>query len=438
MHDVVVAGAGLAGLRCAELLKDAGLDVVVLEARDRVGGRTHSDDVDGARIDLGAQWLGAGQERLKALAERLGVTTFPTFHQGDKLIEFGGSIKSYSGTIPALPILSLLSLELTIRRTRRALDPVTVGAPWESSNAAALDRRTLADWRAQTLPPGPGRESFDLAMRIVFGAEVEEVSLLQGLHYAKAAGGLMPLVEVEGGAQQDRFHLGAQELSKRLAATLDVRLSTPVRKVRVESDRVVVEDVEARRAVMALPLPLVADIEFSPALPFARTTLSRRSSMGATTKFFAFYERAFWRERGLSGEGISDQEPMCFCIDASQEDGSHPALLGFLVGNAARRWGQEDPQKRSAAVLDGFARLFGDEARRPIATIEKDWVTETFTGGCPVALMTPGTWSSYGKALTEPVGRIHWAGTETASEWCGYMEGALQSAERAAAEILTA
>lgn len=436
MHDVVVAGAGLAGLRCAELLRDGGLDVVVLEARDRVGGRTLSEDVEGARIDLGAQWLGAGQERLKSLAERLGVGTFPTFHEGDKRIETGGVVKSFAGTIPALPILSLLSLELTIRRTRRALGPIDVSAPWNSPEAAALDRRTLADWRAQTLPPGPGRESFDLAMRIVFGAEVEEVSLLQGLRYAKAAGGLMPLVEVEGGAQQDRFHLGAQELSVRLASTLDVRTSTPVRRVRCEADRVVVEDVEARYAVLALPLPLVADIDWEPGLPPGRVALSRRSAMGATTKCFAFYERAFWRDDGLSGEGISDQEPMCFCIDASQADGSHPALLGFLVGGAARRWGGVDSQTRRRAVLDGMARLFGDEARKPVAYIEKDWVHAPFSGGCPVALMSPGTWTSYGSALTEPVGRVHWAGTETATEWTGYMEGALQSAERAAAEIL--
>lgn len=435
MHDVVVVGAGLAGLRTASLLAADGFDVVVLEARDRVGGRTKTTQVEGATIDLGAQWLGAGQPRLRALADELGVETFPTFHRGDKLVETAGRVSRYGGTIPALPVLSLLSLEATLRRTERALGPVAAGEPWASPSARDVDRISLGQWRAQTLPPGPGREVFDLAMRIVFGAEPEEVSLLYALNYAKSAGGLMPLVEVEDGAQQDRFVTGAASLSERLAAGLDVRLDTPVERIEQHADHVVVQGVEARFVVVAVPPPLARRIAWEPPRPAAREQLAQRSPMGATIKVFAFYETAFWRDQGLSGEAISDTEPACFAIDASQADGSHPALLSFLVGSSARRWGQETPEVRQAAVLEQLARWFGPAARSPIAVREKDWAQTPWSRGCPIAFMTPGTLTDFGPALRQPVGRVHFAGTETAREWCGFLEGALESAERVTDEL---
>jgi len=436
MLDCVVIGAGLAGLQTARSLQQAGAAVVVLEARDRVGGRTHSHRVHGRTVDLGAQWLGAGQKRVERLAKELGVATFPQVHEGRKVVELGGSRKTYEGTIPALPILSLLELEATLRRAERAAGPVDVLQPWTSPAAEGADQQTLAAWLARSMRSAKARETVELALRVVFGADAEEVSNLYVLAYAKAAGGLMKLVEVEGGAQQTRFVDGAQSLSEGLAQGLDLRLETPVRSV-LQTDRgVEVEGLRARFVVCCLPPPLAARIDWQPVLPAARDQLGQRMPMGTTIKCFAFYERAFWRDAGSSGEGVSDAGPAAFCIDASQPDGSHPALLSFLVGKHARTWGQAPPTARKHAVLEQLARLHGPEALRPIDWLERDWAAEPYSRGCPTAFMTPGTMTAYGAALRQPVGRIHWAGTETATEWTGYMEGALQSGERAAAEVL--
>jgi monoamine oxidase len=440
MLDVLVIGAGLAGLRTASLLKARGLTVRVLEARDRVGGRTQRHALERGWVDLGGQWLGADQRRLRALSEELGLETFRTYDRGRKRIEVAGRVRDYEGTIPALPVLSLLQLELTLRRTRRALEPIVQGQPWTSPEAERLDRRSLDDWLRQTLPLGsPGREVFDLAMRVVFGAEASELSLLHVLHYAKAAGGLMPLVETEGGAQQERYVEGAGVICERLAPGLDLRLSQPVLRIEQDDTGVVVHTRRgshaARRCVVTVPPPLAARIAYSPPLPPARDQLCQRMPMGATIKCMAFYERAWWRDRGLSGEAISDRGPACFVVDNSDPGLEHPALLGFIVGETARTWGQRSAEERRAAVLECFARLLGPEARQPIDWIEKDWSQEEWTRGCPIANMSPGTLSSYGHALREPVGRIHWAGTETAREWGGFLEGALESAERVADEL---
>ena len=436
MLDCLVIGAGLAGLQAARSLQEGGARVAVIEARDRVGGRTLSHREPGRTVDLGAQWLGAGQGRVETLAEALGVATFPQFHEGRKLVELGDSLKSYDGTIPVLPVLSLLQLEATLHRAERAGRLVDVEEPWNSPHAAIVDGETLGAWLSRSLPSAKARQTVELALRIVFGADADELSMLYVLAYAKGAGGLMKLMEVEGGAQQTRFVEGAQSLSEGLAAGLDVRLDSPVTLVEQDTSGVRVNGERARFAVCCLPPPLVPRIQWDPVLPSARDQLGQRSPMGTTIKCFAFYERAFWRDRGCSGEGISDVGPAAFCIDASQPDGSHPALLSFLVGRHARTWGEAPAAARKHAVLSQLARLHGPEALNPVEWLERDWSQEPFSRGCPVAYMTPGTLTAYGRALQQPFGRVHWAGTETATEWRGFMEGALQSGERAAAEVL--
>ncbi len=265
--------------------------------------------------------------------------------------------------------------------------------------------------------------------------------MLYVLAYAKAAGGLMKLVEVEGGAQQTRFGEGAQSLSEGLARGLDLRLSWPVEGIEQDEESVTIRGEgsraeRARFAICAVPPPMVPRIRWDPVLSSARDQLCQRSPMGVTIKCFAFYERAFWREEGRAGEAISDRGPAAFCIDATQSDGSHPALLSFLVGRDGRRWGEAPAAARKHAVLDQLARIHGPEALDPVDWLELDWCQEAWSRGCPVSFMTPGTLTAYGRSLREPFGRVHWAGTETATEWQGFMEGALQSGERAAEEIL--
>jgi monoamine oxidase len=276
---------------------------------------------------------------------------------------------------------------------------------------------------------------------MVFGAEPAELSLLHFLFYLNSGEGFESLVETRNGAQQTRFVHGAQTIAIRMAAALGERvvLGAPVEAIAQSADGVTVRSAagehRAARAIVAVPPALAARIHYSPGLPVLRDQLTQRFPMGATIKCVATYRRAFWREAGLSGEALSTDGPVTATFDDTSHDGAQPALLGFLVGREARALGAQPLEARRAAVIQSFARLFGKEAEQYVDYFDLDWSNEVYTRGCPVAALPPGAWTQFGAAWRAPVGRLHFAGTETASEWNGYMEGAVESGERAAAEI---
>jgi monoamine oxidase len=438
--DVVVIGAGLSGLVAARELARGGASVAVLEARDRVGGRLVRAKLDGAWVDLGGQWIGPGQRRMIALAEELGAATFPTYAAGRKVLDLRGRVSTYAGTIPSMSPIKLALMQLAISRVDRARKRVDPARPWEAPDAAALDAITLAGWQRLNVPSRDVRDLFDAAVGVVFGADSSELSLLYFLFYANAGEGLMHLVEIEGGAQQDRFVEGAHGVTLRLAAALGdrVHLSRPVRRVEQDAGGVTVHadglTLRARAAVIAVPPALAGRIDYEPALPAARDALTQRFAMGAIIKCVAAYERPFWRDRGLSGEAVSTGGPVAVTFDNSPPDGSRGALVAFVVGGAARAWSARPAHERRREVLSVLSRLFGKEAGDPVDYAELDWSAERWTRGCPVGTLPPGALTQLGASLREPVGRVCFAGTETATEYTGYMEGAVQAGERAAAE----
>jgi len=160
--------------------------------------------------------------------------------------------------------------------------------------------------------------------------------------------------------------------------------------------------------------------------------------MGSTVKVLATYKRAFWREQGLSGEAVGTSGMLSVAFDNTSRNGSVACLLAFVVGGAARRFSRMPREERREQVLDELARFFGPEAKTPIDYAEMDWGEEEYSGGCPFGNVPPGVLTACGTALRAPVGRIHWAGTETARQCMGYMEGALESGDRAADEVLAA
>ncbi len=445
MLDVVVVGAGLAGLTCARLLARGGHRVRVLEARDRVGGRTWSMDIGRGRFDVGGQWLGPTQNRVASLASELGVETFPTFHGGTKVLLEGERMSTYRGSIPKLPIAGLLDLEKSIRLTQWLARQVDPGDPLAWRGGRRLDRVSLGGFLARTMWSERARALFATGIRIVFGAEPEELSALWVMAYAAAGGGLMRLIEIENGAQQDRFVQGAQALSLGLARDLDrrVTLDAPVDAIVTHGDSVEVVSgllrLQARRAVVAVPPALAARIAFEPMLPVARDQLVQRFPMGGTVKCFALYDRAFWRDAGFSGEVVCAGGPVSAVFDNTTHDGAQPCLLSFVVGRDARDWSSRDPAERRDAVLAVLARAFGPSALAPTVYEERDWCIEPWSRGCPTGTLAAGALSAVGaRVIREPVGRVHWAGTETATVWTGYMEGAIESGERAAAEVSAA
>jgi monoamine oxidase len=378
---------------------------------------------------------------MERLARELSLQTFPTWEKGRKILDTGGKITTYGGTIPDLSPVNLLILQLGLSRAESMRARVPPDRPWAAEGAAELAAATLASWQKRLIPSRTVRDVFDVAVRVIFGAESSELSLLYFLAYANAGGGLMHLVEIERGAQQDRFTRGAQGVSLRFAADLGDRvvLGAPARTIDHDATGVTVTTDRGvwrgKLAVVAVPPALAGRIRYSPLLPARRDALTQRMAMGATTKCMAFYERPFWRDRGLSGEVACTGGPLTVVFDNSPEDASRGVLLGFAVGRPARELSARPAAERKRAVVDAFARFFGPEAASPIDYVEQDWSAEAWTRGCPTGTLPPSALTQFGPALREPVGRIHWAGTETAIEYCGYMEGAVESGERVAKEI---
>jgi len=448
MADVVVVGAGLAGLVAARDLRAAGQEVAVLEARDRVGGRTLNQPLGtpwgDAIVEAGGQWIGPTQDRLAALAASVGVATFPTHGEGEHLIEFGGRVRRYSGDVPRISPAALLDFEQARRRLDAMAARVPLAAPWTAPSAERWDGMTFESWLRRNLATRGGRALFAGVTQGVWAAEPADVSLLHWLFYAASAGGIERLIATEGGAQQDRFEGGSQRIALALAEGLGdgvVRLRAPVRSLAHGDGGVVARadggvEVRARRAVVAIPPALAGRIAFDPPMPALRDQLTQRIPMGAVIKCHAVYPEPFWRADGLTGQAGSDTGPAKVIFDNSPPDGRPGVLLAFLESRFARELGTWAAEDRRAAVLGTLVRLFGPRAGDPAAFHEQAWAQEEYTRGCYGAYLPPGAWTSFGAALRPPVGPLHWAGAEYATTWNGYMDGAVRSGEEAAAAIL--
>jgi monoamine oxidase len=440
--DVVVVGAGFAGLTAARELVGLGRSVVVLEARDRVGGRTRTDVVAGHPVDLGGQWIGPGQDRIAGLVAELGFETVTQYTDGDAvLLQDGTTTRSPGEAAYALPPMTLEAYLRVQGELDATAESIPLDAPWDAPGAEELDAMTFASWMASLTDDTGALQLMELGVHAVFAADPSALSALHVLHYVHSAGGWASLTDTEGGAQQDRIVGGMQPVAVALAAELGdrVRLDSSVDAIVHGPDGVTVSgawgEVRASRAVVAVPPTLAGRIRYDPPMPADRDQLTQRMPAGSVTKVQVVYERAWWIDEGLNGQVLSPDGAVGVTFDASPPGGAPGVITLFIEAHHAVRARAMGADARRSLVLDHLTAGLGQRAADPVAYAELDWSGEPWTRGCYGAHTPPGVLTVFGPALREPVGPIHWAGTETAEVWTGYIDGAIRSGERAAADV---
>ncbi len=449
--DVVVVGAGLAGLVAARKIANRGRSVLVVEARDRVGGRVLNHRLHaGGVIETGGAFVGPTQDHILRLARNLSVPTFPEHTAGNSVyISSTTGRLEYQGTVPPDPTI-LPDAALLLQQIDSFAAEIPVDSPWTHPRAREWDSMTLADFIRRNSVNSHGVSNLIRSWtQPGFGADPEELSFLYTLWYVACSGNertpgtFARNSDTAGGAQERRFVGGSQLIPLRLARQLGDAVALGAKVTQIDQDRrgrALVRTrrgpVLARRVVVAVPPPLVQHIDWSPRLPAKRRRLLRSLEMGRLMKCDAVYERPFWREAGLNGFGISDSGATRAVFDNSPPDGTPGVLLAFVGGSTWRTYGRMPLAQRRRHVLEGLAQMFGEQALRPIEYTEQDWTQERWTRGGPTAIHGPGTLSRFGPAIRRPVGRVHWSGTETATYWSGYMDGAVRSGQRAAVEVL--
>ncbi|CRZ14039.1 flavin monoamine oxidase family protein [Mycolicibacterium neworleansense] len=444
--DCCVVGAGFAGLTAALRLKQAGHSVALLEARDRVGGRTFTEVLDdGTWIDRGGAWVGPGQDRIKALMAEFGVAEYKQYVDGDAMMIVDGKQHRYSGTIPwAMSPWAIANLGAGLLEVELMCRSIPFEAPWEAKKAIEWDRITLGEWINRHMRSKQAREMLDMALAGIYTSAASEVSLLWALHQMGSGGGPVFVISNKDGAQDARVKGGMGAIYRPMAAELGdaLHLSQPVHLVEHDDCGVTVHvkgmTVRARQAIVAVPLAVASQIAYEPQLPVDRMFLHQRMPSGAVFKISIVYDTAFWRADGLCGQSAAPGSPATLTIDACTDTGTPGIMCVITEGPAARRLGQLDAPERKAVVLDELIDRFGPKSASPIGYHEQNWTVERYSGGGMISHAPPGVLTEFGHALRTPCGRIHWAGTESSAIMCGWIDGAVRSGERAAAEVMAA
>jgi putrescine oxidase len=443
--EIVVVGAGIAGLTAASTLAGEGVDVVVVEARDRVGGRVWNIEIGGEANELGGQWVAPYQSAMHALLDDLDIGLFPSFRDGEHVyIDPSGNAHRYEGHDAPLGSASEKAFAEAEAKLDVLADELDPEAPWAHPDAAELDATTFEAWLRREVADEMAQDLLRSWLAGGFLAKpAHTFSLLQGLWMIAGAGGTYELFEPDQ-CLAYRVVGGSQLIPIRLAERLGDRviLDAPAREIGWSDGGVeVVSDaatVRARAVIVAVPPNMTNAIRFRPALPAWRQRMGQDLSQGSINKILAVYETPFWREEGLSGQGFAPYELVRELYDNSPPSATAGVLTTFLAGENAERAGRLSDADRRAAVLEGMAKYVGAGALEPVDFIETDWSAQEWTRGAYGTSFGPGGLTRFGEDLRRSIGPIHWACTDIAGVGHIHMEGAVRSGQRAADSCLAA
>ncbi|XP_038050318.1 amine oxidase [flavin-containing] B-like isoform X4 [Patiria miniata] len=449
--DVIIIGGGISGMSAAKLLQEQGLDVLVVEARDRLGGRTFTQvDSTVGYVDLGGSYVGPTQNRLLRMAKELGVENYK-IQEVERLVWVDNQkCYPFTGTWPRFwnPLVNI-DLNNAIREIDRLGDMIPVDAPWDAPNAEELDSMTMKEWIDKTCWTESTRRFVVSWCRGTIGVDPMEVSQLFFFWYVQTCDGSFWRVgNVESGAQERKFVGGSQQLSIKMGERVgkdNIKLESPVSKIEQSEEKVVVQTIngdvfEAKYVIMAMAPSMTQRIHYSPPLPPRRNQLIARAPVGSVIKCMVYYDRQWWKDRDFCGStfNVDPASPMVYSLDDTKPDGSFPALICFVAANKAREFCGISKEERRDRLCKAYFNAFNgaEEALHPVNYVEKNWMAEQYSGGCYTATYGPGVLTQLGKELRKPFGRLYFAGTETATHWAGYMEGGIQAGERACREVL--
>lgn len=447
--DVVVVGAGLSGLMAARELRQQGLSVHILEARERTGGRMIRQTTrTGAVIDLGGQWGGATHHRFQTLVDELGIKTFPSYYDGKGVLHWDGkrvvadlakqpsdSVLLFDGEQIEQPAAEVAKAKAAMKSFRAIAASIDPARPWTAANALELDRTTIRAWCEQN--SASRLSDFELEWLSVVGGsggfDPWDASILH-LAWTQA------VAPQDEGPESWLLVGAAGQVAERLTAELRslISLNSPVHGIDQNDQNVTVHvgdgrQVRAKSAIVAIPPPLRNKITFTPDLPAETRSFLQRSPMGSMIKVFAIYKSAFWRKANLNGFAVGNLKTLELTADSSLPSGTPGILAAFVTASAAVAFQQMTAAEQRKAVLDDLVAYWGPEAGAPEELLLENWNQEAWSTGAFTSFVTPGTWTTYGQRWQQSHGRVHWAGTEASSRWPGYFEGAIEAGIQAAA-----
>ncbi|GIJ92424.1 hypothetical protein Asppvi_011406 [Aspergillus pseudoviridinutans] len=453
--DVAIVGGGLSGLAAAKDIAKSGKTFAILEARDRVGGRVLNAHLSNGEVqELGAEFVGPTQDRVLSLTAQLGLTTYPTYTTGKSILYRNGTVNPYdadlaTGGLPPVGSEAQAELVSFITELDRLASELDVHAPWKHANAPMWDGMTLKSFVESRMSLQDSLLLFETATRSILSTETAEPSLLYMLSYIAAAGNetnagtITRLIGSKGAAQDSRINGGTQLLATRLAERLgaaNIFLNSPVREVKLKGDRYIVRsdrmEVSAKHVVIAMSPPMAGRISYDPLLPAGRDQLTQRMPMGSIGKAIAIYPKPWWRKLGFNGQVQSDTGVIRATFDNTPANESFGAIMGFIEADEMRALDGAPQTEINRLVTEDLVKYFGPQAANVSQILIQRWDLEEYSRGGPVAYCPPGILTKYGPFLRNPAARIHFAGTETSSYWTGFMDGAIRSGERAAAEII--
>ncbi len=440
--DVVVVGAGFAGLSAALALKDQGIDCAVLEASQRVGGRSKPGYLMGDSIDLGAQWVTPGQTEIYALAKSFGVETSPQFELGNWQLRKDKKTNAYSHNRSPLGFVAGRDLRTGLEKLERLADQLPNDQYWNIAIAKKWDALSVEAWKRTNFNTKAARQYFDMLVRSCMCAEPSEVSFLHFLGVVRSVGGTHDLLLGQEGFQRENVVGGLHQIAAKLGAQLkdNIHFDSPVHGIDQTGDQIAVYSgkkiYRAHRTIVAVPPVLAGRMVYNPSLPARRDSLTQRFPMGSVIKCFIGFDKPFWRNDGFSGHMIDLDSHLSFAFDATPPHADYGALVAFFVGDSARLWSERSIEERRNIVINRLSKTFGDEALHPMDYVDCDWAAEDWSRGGFSGYMPPGVATTLGEVMRQPCGRIHWASAETSDAWIGHVEGAIRSGKRTAQEVI--